>query len=245
MAKWNRIFSTMISLLLHGGRRTPLSSFCPSDPVQRDGCPPPTEDDQQTTLLVDVDTALLRSGDDTFPYFMLVALEAGGFLRGLLLLLLYPLLFVLPATTTRAVMAFVAFCGLRATRFRAGRAVLPKWFMDDVAAEAFEAVSSSSRRVVCVSRGMPRVMVDGFLREYLGADAVVGREMKTLWGFYTGLFMEDEEELVLTTDDDGAAAAAVVGFSGSSEFLKHPLARSCKVLPHVLGLVLNSLRAGL
>jgi glycerol-3-phosphate acyltransferase len=241
MAKRNRILSTMISLLL------PLSSSCPSGPVQRDGCPPPTEDDQQATLLVDVDTALLRSCDDTFPYFMLVALEAGGFLRGLLLLLLYPLLFVLPATTTRAVTAFVAFCGLRATRFRAGRAVLPKWFMDDVAAEAFEAVSSSSssRRVVCVSRGMPRVMVDGFLREYLGADAVVGREMKTLWGFYTGLFMEDEEELVLTTDDDGAAAAAVVGFSGSSEFLKHPLARSCKVLPHVLGLVLNSLRAGL
>jgi glycerol-3-phosphate acyltransferase len=231
----HRIFSTMLSLLLHG-RRTPLpssSSGPSSGPVQRGGCPPPPTTEDQTTLVVDVDTALLRSGDDDdmFPYFMLVALEAGGFLRGLLLLLLYPLLFLLaPATTTRAAMAFVAFCGLRASRFRAGRAVLPKWFMDDVAAEAFEAVvtSSSSRRVVCVSRGMPRVMVDGFLREYLGADAVVGREMKTLWGFYTGLFMLDEEELVLT--NDGAAAAAAVGLSGSSEFLKHPLARSCKVL---------------
>lgn len=42
-------------------------------------------------LVVDVEGGLLRSSS-TFPYFMLVALEAGSILRGLLLLLLYPLL---------------------------------------------------------------------------------------------------------------------------------------------------------
>ena len=51
----------------------------------------PTLSDLSTkTLVFDVEGGLLRSFF-AFPYFMLVALEAGGFLRGLLLLLLYSL----------------------------------------------------------------------------------------------------------------------------------------------------------
>lgn len=193
-----------------------------------------------TTLVVDVDSALLlRSGagagaaDRYFPYFMLVALEAGGYLRGLLLLLLYPLLLLLSRGAAVRLMAAAAFCGLRASRFRAGRAVLPKWLMDGLAAEAFAAVRAAGdgRAAVCVT-AMPRVMVDGFLREYLGVDRVVAPEMKVVWGFYTGI-MEDAD------GDEVMAAAAeeevvdeekrVVGFAGSAEFLDHPLAPSCKV----------------
>ncbi|XP_062196904.1 probable glycerol-3-phosphate acyltransferase 3 [Phragmites australis] len=233
----HKLFSTMVSLLLHG--RRPLSRAAtatgnaappPPHPCQlvHHNASPPTEKlaDQQTTLVVDVDTALLRSGD-LLPYFMLVALEAGGFLRGLLLLLLYPLVCCVSRGVAMKLMAAVAFCGLRASRFRAGRAVLPKWFMEDVAAEGFEAVRAAGRRV-CVT-GMPRVMVEGFLREYLEAEAVVGREMKVLWGFYTGLMQEEEEEdeqqVVMATEEE---KNIVVAFSGSMEFLKHPLSRSCK-----------------
>lgn len=215
--------------------------------------PPSTLDAAAAAIVVDVDTALLRSGD-LFPYFMLVALEAGGFLRGLILLLLCPLIrLLLPRGAAVRAMAAVSFCGLRAgrSRFRAGSAVLPKWFMEDVAAEAFEVVrraAGSSRRkvvVVCVT-AMPRVMVDGFLREYLlGVETtvVVAREMKVVCGFYTGLMEElppEVEEMVMKTvvaaappvvveEESGDKQAAVVGFSGSMEFLNHPLARCCKV----------------
>ncbi|XP_062181809.1 probable glycerol-3-phosphate acyltransferase 3 [Phragmites australis] len=237
----HKLFSTMLSLLFHG--RRPLSRAAPTTSAQghRDAScpvvhqratPPMAVLTAETTLVVDVDTALLRS-PSLFPYFMLVALEAGGFLRGLVLLLLYPLVRLMSRSAAVKAMAAVSFCGLRASRFRAGRAVLPKWFMEDVAAEGFEAVRAPGRRV-CVT-GMPRVMVEGFLREHMEAEAVVGREMKLLWGFYTGLMEEfededDHEQVVMAMEEERKkkVGGAVVGFSGSPEFLKHPLSRCCK-----------------
>jgi glycerol-3-phosphate acyltransferase len=202
-----------------------------------------------TTLVVDVDGALLLSRS-LFPYFMLVALEAGGFLRALVLLLLYPAIRCcrLGGGGDLAVrtMAAVAFCGLRAQTFRAGRAVLPRWLLEDVAAEALDAArrvgDDDPARVVWAS-AMPRVMVEPFLREYLqvpAAAAVAAREMKTAWGFYTGLMEGDEDgEAVspVTRKRTTAVASArdggdAVGFSasGSVEFLSSPPASICKVV---------------
>lgn len=236
-----RKLTKLFSLLLLHARRSTKPVIPPSRPpaMQRDGCPPPPPDDTRrpSTLVVDVDTALLlrgRAGEKEdplelyFPYFMLVAVEAGGFLRGLLLLLAYPLLRLLArlgpgaAAAVTKPMAFMAFCGLRAARFRAGRAVLPKWLMEAVAEEALAA--ARGRRLVCVARGMPRVMLDGFLREYLGADVVVGTEMHAVCGFYTGLMLHDDHRHDMVDAD-----ATAVGFSGSPDFLDHPLARCCKV----------------
>jgi len=45
---------------------------------------------------------------------------------------------------------------------------------------------------VRVSR-MPRVMVKGFLKEYLEVDVVIGRELKVFCGYYRG-FMEEERK---------------------------------------------------
>ena len=202
-----------------------------------------------TTLVVDVDGALLLSRS-LFPYFMLVALEAGSFLRGLVLLLLYPAIRCLGAgdLAVRA-MAAVAFCGLRAPTFRAGRAVLPRWLLEDVAAEALDAArrgvvaDPDTARVVWAS-AMPRVMVEPFLREYLqlqvpAAAAVAAREMKTAWGFYTGLMEGDEDckamaaaLMTASSARDGVGGDVVVGFSGagSVEFLSSPLASICKVV---------------
>lgn len=180
------------------------------------------------TLVLDVEGGLLRSSS-TFPYFMLVALEAGGFLRGLVLLLLYPLLCCMGSAMALKIMAAVAFCGLRVSRFRAGCAVLPMWFLEDVGAEGFEVMRSAMRRV-CVTR-MPRVMVEGFLKEYLEAEVVVGREMKVLWGFYTGL-MEEEEggdgDQVVAGEEEKKMEVDVVGFSSSLQFLQDPLSHCCK-----------------
>ncbi|KAL6623580.1 hypothetical protein ACP70R_033459 [Stipagrostis hirtigluma subsp. patula] len=198
-------------------------------------------------VVVDVDGALLMSRS-LFPYFMLVALEAGGFLRGLVLLLLHPAISCLAAVAGRGLavrtMAAVAFCGLRESGFRAGRAVLPRWLLEDVAAEALEAARRAGggggggdpARVVWAS-AMPRVMVEPFLREYLqvpAAAAVAAREMKTVWGFYTGL-MEEKDDAgrgVASPELRKKMAAVgddVVGFSGGSmEFLRNPLASVCK-----------------
>jgi glycerol-3-phosphate acyltransferase len=215
-------------------------------------CVPPASRLAGATLVVDVDGALLhrRSPLSLFPYFMLVALEAGGFLRGLALLLLYPAIACLPLLPGGSgdqlavqAMAFVAFCGLRAGAFRAGRAVLPRWLLEDVAAEALRVAlrrggaGGDPARVVWAS-AMPRVMVEPFLREYLlvpPAAAVAAREMKTLCGFYTGVMaggdgcgkVISELRKKKAGDDDNN----VVGFSGggSMEFLRRPLASICKV----------------
>ena len=102
------------------------------------------------TLVVDVEAWILRQPVRAFPYFMLVAVEAGGFLRGLLLLLLYPLLCLLGDDGARArAMATVALVGLEEEEVaRVGRAVLPKFFLEDVTVEGWRLLrrrSPSSR----------------------------------------------------------------------------------------------------
>ncbi|CAO2203056.1 unnamed protein product [Urochloa humidicola] len=152
---------------------------------------------QGRTLVVDVEAWILRPPVRAFPYFMLVAIEAGGFLRGLLLLLLYPLILCLlgggggGARAARA-MAAVALVGLEEKEVaRVGRAVLPKFFLEAAAAEGVAAVRAAAR-VVAVSATFPRVMVEGFLREYVGVDAVVGPEVRSVGGVLAG--MMDEED---------------------------------------------------
>jgi glycerol-3-phosphate acyltransferase len=144
-------------------------------------------------LVFDLEGGLLRS-TDTFPYFMLVALEAGSFVRGLFLLLLYPFICCLSHEMALRVMTMISFCGLRVKGFRLGRAVLPKHFFEDVGLEAFE-VLCKFKTGICFS-GMPRVMVEGFSKEYLGVEVVLGREIGVLGGYFTGL-MEGQGKMVL------------------------------------------------
>ncbi|KAF0901761.1 hypothetical protein E2562_006227 [Oryza meyeriana var. granulata] len=149
-----------------------------------------------------VEGGLLMS-PSTFPYFMLVALEAGGLLRGLLLLLMYPALRLLGHDRAIKVMAVVSFVGVRKDGFRLGGAVMPKLFLEDVSADVFEAATSAvlrrrRRRCVCVS-AMPREMVEPFLKEYLGVDAVVAPELRAFGGYYLGLTESDGEEMYVAT----------------------------------------------
>ncbi|KAJ1292861.1 hypothetical protein BS78_01G022700 [Paspalum vaginatum] len=153
-----------------------------------------------------VEGGLLRSSS-TFPYFMLVALEAGGLLRGLVLLLLYPALRLLGHDRAIRAMAAVSFVGLRKDAFRAGRAALPRLLLVDVSAEVFDAAMVVRRRCVCVS-AMPRPLVEPFLSECLGVgvDAVVAPEMRELGGYYLGV-MEGESEVLRRMDVDSKAIA--------------------------------------
>jgi hypothetical protein len=100
------------------------SSPCSSSPYGRTMAPtkpspppPPLDKLHGKTLVVDVEGWILRPPMSAFPYFMLVAVEAGGFLRGLLLLLLCPLLSLLGDGARTRAMATVALVGLEERRW--------------------------------------------------------------------------------------------------------------------------------
>ncbi|CAL1394326.1 unnamed protein product [Linum trigynum] len=127
------------------------------------------------TLACDFPGALLRS-TSFFPYFMLVAFEAGSILRALVLLLSYPALWFLDSDLQLKVMIFITFRGLRVKDMEsAARAVLPKFYLENLHFQAYQVMASSGSTVVFTS--VPRVMVDLFLKEYLGVEDVVGTEL--------------------------------------------------------------------
>jgi glycerol-3-phosphate acyltransferase len=206
-----------------------------------------------------VEGGLLRSSS-AFPYFMLVALEAGGLLRALVLLLLYPALRLLVLgrrgggvdVAVRA-MAAVSFLGLRTDALlRAGRAALPRLLLEDVSAEVFDAAVAGRRRCVCVSAVLPRAVVEPFLKEYLGVDAVVAPEMREFRGRYLGV-MQGESEVLRARGLDvekviacasaaekgggggGGGSDVVVGVGGlgSSSSFAHLFQKHCKVSTHL------------
>ncbi|VAH27193.1 unnamed protein product [Triticum turgidum subsp. durum] len=187
---------------------------------------PPTEKLQGQTVIVDVEAWLLMSRLSTFPYFMLVAVEAGGFLRGLLLLLTYPLMCLFGHDMRLRAMVMVSFFGLREKEvLRVSKAVLPKLFLEDVASQGLEAVKKA-RTVVAVSTVFPRVMVEGFLKEYLGVDTVVGREVMVVAGRYIGVITDDavaaEEIMNKGKHDEGVGLVKVGGK------MHHLFSHNCK-----------------
>ncbi|CAN6359862.1 unnamed protein product [Urochloa humidicola] len=134
------------------------------------------------SVVAELEGGLLRSSD-TFPYFMLVAFEASGFPRFAALLVLWPLLRLLelagrPNLALRLA-ALVATAGVPRSEVEAvSRAVLPKFMADDVDPDAWAAFGSCEGRRVVVATRLPRVMVERFAREHLGAHDVVGCDLE-------------------------------------------------------------------
>uniref|UniRef100_A0A0D9V0D4 Phospholipid/glycerol acyltransferase domain-containing protein n=1 Tax=Leersia perrieri TaxID=77586 RepID=A0A0D9V0D4_9ORYZ len=191
-----------------------------------------------TTVLCKVEGGLLMS-PSTFPYFMLAALESGGLglIRAILLLLMYPALILLGHDRAIRAMAMVSFAGVSSKdgggAFRLmGRAVMPKLLLEDVSAEVFDAaVRRRRRRVVCVS-GMPREMVEPFLNEYLGVDAVVAPEMRAFGGYCLGV-MESDGEVMRRLDMEeviGGGDEFVVGIGGHGRSFRQLFDTCCKPL---------------
>lgn len=145
------------------------------------------------TFVCDMQGTLLRS-HSFFPYFMLVAFEGGSIFRAFLLLLSCPLLWFLDFELKSRVMIFITFCGLRLKDMDSvGRAVLPKFYLENLNLHVYEVLASAGTRIVFTS--VPRVMVEGFLKEYLSVDAVKGTELHTFGDFFTG-FVSDSGLLV-------------------------------------------------
>ncbi|KAM0925377.1 hypothetical protein ACQ4PT_004240 [Festuca glaucescens] len=140
-------------------------------------------EERPVSVVAELEGTLLHDSC-TFPYYMLVAFEASGLARFAALLALWPALrlldLLLPGRRLAArCAAFVATAGVpRAELEAVARAVLPKFMADDVDPAAWAAFGACRGRRVVVARAMPRVMVEWFAREHLGADHVVGSELE-------------------------------------------------------------------
>ncbi|KAJ9135206.1 hypothetical protein P3X46_032415 [Hevea brasiliensis] len=143
---------------------------------------------QNDTVVTDMEGTLL-CGRSSFPYFALVAFEAGGILRLVFLLLASPIAAILYYFISESagirVLIFATFVGMRVSDIESvARAVLPKFYSSDLHPETWRVISSCGKR--CVLTENPRIMVEVFLKDFVGVDMVIGTEIGVYNGRATG-----------------------------------------------------------
>ncbi|KAK4388147.1 Glycerol-3-phosphate acyltransferase RAM2 [Sesamum angolense] len=83
------------------------------------------------------------------------------------------------------VLIFATFAGVKVSAIKsAASAVLPKHYSEDMHPETWRVFSSCGRK--CVLTANPRIMVEPFLKNYLGVDVVLGTEISSFKGIATG-----------------------------------------------------------
>lgn len=193
------------------------------------------------TLIFNVEGTLLKS-TSLFPYFMLVAFEAGSILRAFLLFTLYPFICLVGDDMGLKIMVMVSFLGIKKESFRVGRAVLPKFFLEDVGLEAFQVLKRGGRKVAVSD--FPQVMIESFLIDYLEIDCVIGRELKSVNGYFVGLMEEKEKDIqaiekTLGVGEDKTINQDVAGIGCFNRSLAHHLFSHCKVSSVIILLKYN------
>lgn len=112
---------------------------------------------------------------------MLVAFEASGFIRFIILLLSYPIVkffdLIKLSEIGHKIMIFVAVAGMTIMEVEAvARAVLPKFYMNDVDMNVWDQYIKHEKKVVITK--FPRIMVERFVKDHLMADDVIGYELE-------------------------------------------------------------------
>jgi glycerol-3-phosphate acyltransferase len=140
------------------------------------------------TVVADMDGTLLI-GRSSFPYFSLIAFEIGGIFRLLFLLLVSPLAallyYIVSESAGIQVLIFATLAGAKISEIESvARAVLPKFYSSDLHPETWRVFSSCGKQ--CVLTANPRIMVEAFLKEFLGVELVLGTEIGSYKGRATG-----------------------------------------------------------
>lgn len=160
---------------------------------------------------------------------MLVAFEAGGLIRAIVLILLYPMVCLAEPEMGLNIMVAICFFGIKAKNFRVGKAVLPKLFLENVSSEIFEILNRGGKKVGVTN--LPQVMVDGFLREYLEINYVVGRQLKVFCGYYVGLMEDKRIDVSHALDQvcEGKGCHNTIGICRFNKSLDSELLSHCEV----------------
>lgn len=169
-------------------------------------------DNSEKTLIFHLEGALLKS-HSLFPYFFLVAFEGGGLFRALVLFLLYPFICMFRKEVRIKIMVFICFFGMKKRNMRINSSVLPKFFLEDVGYEGYEMIERHRGGRVVVT-DFPSVMVEGFLKDYIGVDIVLGRNLKEFYGYYVGIMEEKNnlDEVMNKISKQNKNKSCLVGF---------------------------------
>ncbi|CAO2825526.1 unnamed protein product [Amaranthus hypochondriacus] len=178
------------------------------------------------SVIAELEGTLVKN-PDPFSYFMLIAFEASGLIRFAILLFLWPVIRFLDlfgfGDVGFKLTTFVAVVGLRISEIESvARAVLPKFYMDDVDVEAWRVFSQYGKKVVVTKT--PRVMVERFVKEHLKADEVIGSELVVnRFGFATGLVRDigsvSDRAIKLFGDEKPSLGLGRCGNDDSSKFM--------------------------
>lgn len=151
-----------------------------------------------SSIVCELEGTLLKD-QDPFSYFMLVAFEASSLIRFAILLMLWPFIKFLEICGQKdkglKLMIFVATIGVKISEIEVvARAVLPKFYFDDIDMNSWRIFSSFDKRIVVTK--IPRIMVERFVKEHLRADDVIGSELVVNnSGFATGFIKDDFDSI--------------------------------------------------
>ncbi|KAJ3700009.1 hypothetical protein LUZ61_003714 [Rhynchospora tenuis] len=208
--------------------------FIPFSTVKK--CSSRGREDQ--TIVANLESTILCSRS-TFPYFALVAFEIGGILRLLFLLFVAPLAgflhYFISESVGIQVLIFASMAGAKVSDIKSvARAVLPRFYAEDLHPETWRVLSSYRRRYVLTAN--PTIMVEPFLKEYLGVDVVMGTEIEIYDGRATGFVRQPG---VLVREKKAAALRKMfnnsihIGLGATSS--DYPYMKLCKeayIVPH-------------